>query len=146
MTLGQKIVELRKKANLTQECLSEKLNITRQTLSNWESNNTSPDINQAKEMAKLFNISLDELTDNNLEIECKDNSSNILNNLVGKNCCILLDENHADSQLTYDTIIKVIEISNSFIKIEYKADKKTVTKLIDLDVISAFRILESENK
>ena len=46
MTLGNKIVELRKKRNLTQEQLSEKLGITRQTLSNWEKDITNPDIIQ----------------------------------------------------------------------------------------------------
>ena len=36
MTLGEKLIELRKKHNLTQERLSEELKVTRQTLSNWE--------------------------------------------------------------------------------------------------------------
>lgn len=44
MTLGEKIIELRKKKKLTQEQLAEKLGIIRQTLSNWENNTTSPDI------------------------------------------------------------------------------------------------------
>lgn len=36
MTLGEKIIELRKKKGLTQENLAEQLNISRQTLLNWE--------------------------------------------------------------------------------------------------------------
>lgn len=67
MELGSKIYELRKKANLSQEHLAEKLNVTRQTISNWEIGQTSPDIFQAKEISKIFNVSLDELTDNDIK-------------------------------------------------------------------------------
>ena len=64
MDLGKKILELRKKENLSQEQLAEKMNVTRQTISKWELNQTTPDIKQAKELSRLFKISLDELTEN----------------------------------------------------------------------------------
>ena len=66
MSLGNKILELRKKSNLSQEQLAEKMNVTRQTISKWELNETTPDIKQAKELSKIFKISLDELTDNDM--------------------------------------------------------------------------------
>jgi len=66
MDLGKKILELRKKENLSQEQLAEKMNVTRQTISKWELNETTPDIKQAKELSKLFKISLDELTENDM--------------------------------------------------------------------------------
>ena len=66
MDLGKKILELRKKENLSQEQLAEKMNVTRQTISKWELNQTTPDIKQAKELSRLFKISLDELTDNDI--------------------------------------------------------------------------------
>lgn len=62
--LGNKIIELRKKAKLSQEQLAEKIEVTRQTISNWELGETNPDIVQAKKIAETFNISLDELTNN----------------------------------------------------------------------------------
>ena len=64
MEIGNKILELRKNHNLSQEALAEKLNVARQTISKWELNETSPDLKQAKELAKIFNISLDELVGN----------------------------------------------------------------------------------
>lgn len=67
MEIGNKILELRKKLNLSQEQLAEKVGVTRQTISKWELNETSPDIKQAKELSKIFNISLDELTDNDIK-------------------------------------------------------------------------------
>ena len=66
MGIGNKILELRKKENLSQEQLAEKMNVTRQTISKWELNQTTPDIKQAKELSRLFKISLDELTDNDI--------------------------------------------------------------------------------
>ena len=69
MELGNKILELRKKQNITQEELAEKIGVTRQTISKWELGETAPDIKQAKVLAQLFNISLDELVCNNIKEE-----------------------------------------------------------------------------
>ncbi len=64
MNIGEKIIELRKSRNISQEKLSEMVGVTRQTLSNWESNITSPDLKQTKKISEIFNVSLDELTGN----------------------------------------------------------------------------------
>jgi len=80
MEIGSKILELRKKANLSQEQLAEKMNVTRQTISKWELSETTPDIKQAKELSRIFKISLDELTDNdisNLVIEKVSNTEKL---------------------------------------------------------------------
>lgn len=60
--LGEKIISERKKCKLSQEDLAEKLGIKRQTISNWELNETSPDLKQASKLCDIFNLSLDELT------------------------------------------------------------------------------------
>ena len=64
MNIGEKIVKLRKEKNISQEKLSEMLGVTRQTLSNWESDITSPNLNQTRKMSEIFGVSLDELTSN----------------------------------------------------------------------------------
>lgn len=66
MNLGNKIASLRKENNLSQEELSEKIGVTRQTISKWELEETTPDIKQAKKLSELFSISLDELTNNDI--------------------------------------------------------------------------------
>ena len=66
MNLGKKIAELRKKNNLSQEELAEKVGVARQTISKWEIGDTTPDINQVKIISKIFNISIDELIDNDI--------------------------------------------------------------------------------
>ena len=67
MNLGNKIMTLRKKNNLSQEDLAEKVGVTRQTISKWELEETAPDINQAKKLSMIFNVSLDELVNNDVE-------------------------------------------------------------------------------
>ena len=67
MKLGEKILELRKKNGLSQEQLGEKINVTRQTISNWELGETSPNPEQLKLLSKELNVSIDELLDNDIQ-------------------------------------------------------------------------------
>lgn len=76
MEIGNKIVELRKKNNFSQEELAEKMNVSRQTISKWELEETSPDIKQAKKLSKIFNVSLDELTNNDIKSILIEKTSN----------------------------------------------------------------------
>lgn len=146
MNINEKILLLRKKEGLSQEKLAEKLNVTRQTVSNWEAGQTTPDILQAKEISKIFNISLDDLTENKLELELKDNSNNILKNLIDKECLLLLDEDYVDIYMNYNTKVKVIDVNNSFIKVEYMQGKQLINKLIDIDIITSIKVIEEDIK
>ena len=66
MKLGEKILELRKRNNLSHEQLGEKINVTRQTISNWELNETAPNPEQLKLLSKALKVSIDELLDNDI--------------------------------------------------------------------------------
>ena len=76
MEIGKKIMNLRKKNGLSQEDLAEKIGVARQTISKWELGETSPDLKQAKELSKIFNVSLDELTDNDIKSILVEKTSN----------------------------------------------------------------------
>ena len=65
--LGEKILALRKKQGLSQEKLGELIGVTRQTISNWELNETSPNPEQLKLLSRSLNISIDELLDNDVK-------------------------------------------------------------------------------
>ena len=69
---GKNIYELRKREKLSQEEIAEKINVSRQTISNWETGQTVPDLYQAKELANILNISIDELVENNDDREEKE--------------------------------------------------------------------------
>ena len=67
MTIAEKIKQLRKDNSMTQEDLAEKLNVSRQTISKWETNTTIPDADNIVAISKLFNITTDELLDYRVE-------------------------------------------------------------------------------
>ena len=64
--MGNKILELRKQNHMSQEQLAEKIGVARQTISKWELGETSPDIEQSKKLAQIFQVSLDELVQNDI--------------------------------------------------------------------------------
>lgn len=77
MTLGEKIYQLRRKQGYSQEELADKLNISRQSVSLWENNQTVPQIDYLIELSRLFNITLDELCGNNIYDKKEENEKNI---------------------------------------------------------------------
>ena len=54
---------------LSQETVAEKLGVSRQTISKWETDETVPDIYQSKRLAKLYNLSLDELIEFDTDVK-----------------------------------------------------------------------------
>ena len=75
--LGENILKLRKKNVLSQEQLGEKINVTRQTISNWELNETAPNPEQLKLLSQALDISIDELLDNDINSSMKEKIINI---------------------------------------------------------------------
>ena len=65
--LGENILRLRKEANLSQEALGDIIGITRQTISNWELEETAPNPEQLKFLSKAFNVSVDDLLNNDIQ-------------------------------------------------------------------------------
>lgn len=69
MNLGNHLFQARKRCGLTQEEVAEKLGVSRQTISKWETDETLPDIRQSKRLAVLYRLSLDELIDFDLDVQ-----------------------------------------------------------------------------
>ena len=61
MLLGEKLLQLRKKEGLSQEDVAEKLEVSRQTVSKWETNKTVPELIKTKLLCQLYNVSYDYL-------------------------------------------------------------------------------------
>ena len=68
MTFGEKIVKLRKQNALSQEQLAEKLNVSRQAVSRWESG-ALPDMDNVMKIGRFFDCSLDYLLNNEITDE-----------------------------------------------------------------------------
>lgn len=64
MTFSEKLKSIRKKAGMSQEKLAEKIGVSRQAITKWETDAGIPDIDNMMALSSLFNISLDELLSN----------------------------------------------------------------------------------
>ena len=61
MEIGKKLKEARQTCGLTQESVAEELNVSRQTISNWETEKFYPDILYVLQLSDWYQVSLDEL-------------------------------------------------------------------------------------
>ena len=69
MSLGNSLFLARKKCGLSQVEVAERLGVSRQTISKWETDETLPDIRQSKRLAVLYHLSLDELIDFDVDVK-----------------------------------------------------------------------------
>lgn len=69
--LGERLFELRKAKNLTQDDVAEKLNVSRQTVSKWETDQSTPDFDKIVPLCELFEIGVDELLTGKKPVEEK---------------------------------------------------------------------------
>ena len=75
MNFSEKLIELRKEKGLSQEDLAYELEVPRQIISNWETNLTMPDVQSLLKLSKLFQISIDDLLDNDYHTIKKTNNN-----------------------------------------------------------------------
>lgn len=59
MEIYERLFELRKKANMSQEELAVKLDVSRQAVSKWEAGQANPDIENIMKLSKIYNVSTD---------------------------------------------------------------------------------------
>lgn len=69
MSLGNSLFNARKKCGLSQEEVAEKLGVSRQTISKWETDETLPDICQSKKLSVLYCVTLDDLIDFDIDVK-----------------------------------------------------------------------------
>ena len=76
MNIGEKLFELRKSKNLSQEEVADKLNVTRQTVSKWETNQSTPDFDKIVPLCELYEITPNELLTGEKQEQEKVNNEN----------------------------------------------------------------------
>ena len=75
MILADKIIELRRRNDWTQDDLAERLNVSRQSVSKWEGGQAAPTLDKIVEMSRLFGVSTDTLLKDELELEFSETPS-----------------------------------------------------------------------
>ena len=83
MTIGEKILNLRTAANISQEQLAEKISVSRQSVSKWEMNQALPQIDKVLQLCELFEISTDELLHDKISIQSEPVSAPYQNKYFG---------------------------------------------------------------
>ena len=68
MQIGNQMKKYRDQFHLSQEQLAEKIYVSRQTISNWETNKSYPDIHSLVLLSQIFNVSIDQLVKGDLEM------------------------------------------------------------------------------
>lgn len=152
MSIAKNIYNLRKKINLSQESLAEKIGVTRQTISNWESGVSTPDLKQSKELSKIFNVTIDELADNEIKDVLIKKTSNI-ERLAGITikfiqimsfllivaiAAIILFANYFKTSPKESYLIEYCKIDNQekYYKIEFDKDGEIINLKTDIDYLN----------
>lgn len=82
MIIGEKISMLRRKSGMSQEELADKLDVSRQSVSKWESSASIPDMNRVLELSRIFSVSCDYLLKDEIELEPSVSEEQVTNGLT----------------------------------------------------------------
>ena len=100
MTLGERITALRCAHGLSQGDLAEKLNVSRQSISKWETNTSVPELGKLIQLSELFQVSIDDLVKGDpspaavpsLSVQTTNSTQRIIGFIIlgiGLLCCVL---------------------------------------------------------
>lgn len=164
-SLGERLVELRKKHGYSQQEIADRLSVTRQTISNWECGQGAPALDKAAELAAIYRISLDELAGLAGEREATGEDApkapavdlHILKKLEGR-CCQLefTEENTIDAVmdgLQNNANVRILEVGERRVRIEYERkkedamfQKETVVREVEHSMIIGASFVEENEK
>lgn len=141
MLFNEKLKMLRKENNLTQEELAEKINVSRQAITKWESGEGIPDIENLKQISIVFNTTIDELIkeDKDINIEKKMNYSFIQE----------LEIDHSkDFDIHVDKMyeINVLPNEEEIVKVEVLSNEENVEELFKVKFDDLYNRLDIDVK
>ena len=135
MTLSEKIMNLRKKNGWSQEELAERLDISRQSVSKWESGESVPTLEKLIRISEIFEVSTDYLLKDNFKEEKFDrNESSIYMNKIEESSYI--NNRNISSDIAIDRIISEEKTTDNVIK-RRKTSFEEVSNYIELSEITA---------
>lgn len=117
MNIGEKLYKLRKEKNLSQEEVADRLNVTRQTVSKWETNQSTPDFDKIVPLCELFEISTEELLIGKKSTQESVEENNIQNNVVSEPKVITKEEVRKKSAEVVSTSVFIYIAAVAFISI-----------------------------
>ncbi len=146
MTMGAKLAQARKQANLTQEQLAERLGVTRQAVSRWESDTAYPETDKIVRMAQILNVSCDWLLRDDVDESGKP-APNLLTRLLlsaqGRKLKLSLYE---DNGIGFYDWCTILDFDGGWASVEFVKKKKDrrETRLIPLSSIQSLTYLDGK--
>lgn len=141
--IQDKLVTLRKRTGMSQQEVADAIGVTRQTISNWELGQGSPTLDRAAELARLYDVSLDDLANDEVDVVSSERKTarrdlHVIRSFVGKTVTIELADDEYDLSEA-----AVLDVSESWMRIEQsmpsgklfrasKDERKRVVRLIDM--------------
>ena len=148
-SFGQRFLRLRKEKKLTQEDIAKKLNITAQSVSKWENDNSYPDVAILGDIASIFNITVDELLGREVKTTSilEEHERKDINKLVLK-VKILSEDNKVNINLPVPLIIALTNSGSSMANINFGdklqgIDFGMIVSLIEQGVVGQLVEIES---
>lgn len=108
MSFNEKLLKLRKENKLSQEQLAEELDVTRQSVSKWESGQTYPEMDKLISLCKLFNCTLEELTNDEIKEFNQVEKKNTFNSIIDSILEIIGKTYNMFTTMNYKEIIRCI--------------------------------------
>ena len=107
--LSENLKKIRKDNNFSQEDLAEKLGVSRQAISKWESGVAYPEMDKIIQIAKMFNINIDDLLKNDIrESKNEKEKKNSINKCIDDFLGFISDTTEMFSRMTFKTKIKCL--------------------------------------
>ena len=110
MKFGDKLISLRKKAGMSQEDLASKLNVSRQSVSKWESNNTYPETDKIVQICNIFECRMDDLINDKISdiTQCDRNSKNNISEAFDSLLEFIVKSINMFTSLKFKSLIKCL--------------------------------------
>lgn len=150
-SFGQRFSRLRKEKKLTQDEIAKKLNITAQSVSKWENDNSYPDVALLVDIATIFNITVDELLGKETKTATilEEHERKDINKLVLK-VKILSEDNKVNINLPVPLIIALTNSGTSMPNINFGdklqgIDFGMIISLIEQGVVGQLVEIESKD-
>ena len=142
--MGQKIAKKRKDLGMTQEAFADKMHVTRQTVSRWESGAVLPDIEKLADIASILGVSCDYL----LKDEVTDDGaaplgdvSRLLQSALGRTVRLSFFDEEADADL-YNLDCTVLGFEGNWMRLEAQTRKGRLEKLIPVSSVRAIELVK----
>lgn len=145
---GGRISAARKAKNLTQEQLAELMNVTRQSISRWESDQTYPEMEKIVRLAEILEVDCDYLLNQNAEVKSpekvkKTAITRLLQDLKGKKVILSLYNDVTDYDISNEKCV-ITDFDGQWMKVEYTRKKKVETKLIPVSSVMSITCVNAE--